>query len=215
MKTGIMGGTFNPIHIAHLRVAEEARESCNLDRVIFVPASVPPHKPVKEELSFALRCEMVRAAIEGNPFFQISTAEGERPGKSYSIDTISRFSIDYPDDELFFITGSDSFLEISLWRSYASLFALCDMIVVERPGKLINDIMDAVPNEIRGRFSLESGISLIHESGHKVCFVSGALLDVSSSRIRELAAAGRSIKYLVPPGTEKYIKEKRIYKQCS
>jgi len=114
MKIGLMGGTFNPIHRAHLRIAEEARDLCGLDRVLFIPAADPPHKPLAGDVSFAVRCEMVRLAIAGNPAFELSEVEGEREGKSYSIDTIGFFHTQRPDDQLFFIIGSDSFFEIGL-----------------------------------------------------------------------------------------------------
>lgn len=100
MKIGILGGTFNPVHIAHLRIAEEVRERFELDRVIFVPAATPPHKPLAGDLPFAIRHRMVSMAIAGNPSFTVSEIEGKRAGKSYSIDTIHAFREEYPDDEL-------------------------------------------------------------------------------------------------------------------
>src|SRR5689334_7994911 len=122
MKIGILGGTFNPIHIAHLRIAEEVRERFDLERVVFVPAATPPHKPLAEDLPFASRCRMLELAINGNPRFSVSDLEGKRRGKSYSIDTMHAFRADHPDDEFFFIVGSDSFLDIGSWRKYAAIF---------------------------------------------------------------------------------------------
>lgn len=211
MKIGLMGGTFNPIHIAHLRIAEEARDGCQLDRVFFIPTADPPHKPIAGEITFFQRCEMVRQAIKGNAFFELSVIEGERPGKSYSIDTVTRFISDFPSDSLYFITGSDSFLEMGLWRSYESIFSLCNIIVIERPGALVSDQIYALPAAIRPQFERYNDASLKHQVGNMVHFVSGCPLDVSSSKIRNLAATGRSIKYLVTADTEKYITEKRIY----
>lgn len=211
MKIGLMGGTFNPVHIAHLRIAEEARECCRLDRVFFVPAADPPHKPITGAITFSQRCEMVRQAIKGNRHFELSTVEGERPGKSYSIDTITRFTEDFPDDSFYFVIGSDSFLEIGLWRCYESIFSLCNIIVVERPGSPVTDQLNVLPVAIRSQFSRRDESSLRHQAGKMVYFTTGCPLDVSSSKIRALAAAGRSIKYLVPTDAETYITQQRIY----
>lgn len=215
MKTGLMGGTFNPVHLAHLRIAEEARELCALDRLLFIPAADPPHKPLAGEVPFEQRYEMVRRAIAGNPAFDLSDIEAHRPGKSYSVDTILAIRNNCPGDELFFIIGSDSFLEIGLWHRYAEIFSLCHLIVVERPGRPVNHPLTALPIAIQGQFSYNTEANrLKHQSGHQVHFLSGCLLDISSTEIRQLAATGRSITYLVPPAVEAYIKEQRIYNEC-
>jgi nicotinate-nucleotide adenylyltransferase len=215
MRIGLMGGTFNPIHLAHLRIAEEAREMCSLDRVVFIPAADPPHKPLAGEVPFLQRCRMVSLAIIGNPGFEISEIEGQRAGKSYSIDTINHFRAEYPDAGLFFIIGSDSFLEIGLWYRYAEIFRTCSLIVIERPGCPVMDPPAALPDAIRAEFSYNvASRELTHQSGERVQFLSGSLLDISSSTIRHLVAAGRSITYLVPPAVEAYIKEQRMYTTC-
>jgi len=215
MNIALMGGTFNPIHLAHLRIAEEARESFGLDRVVFIPAGDPPHKPLAGEVPFSQRCEMVRLAIAGNPAFELSDIEGQRPGKSYSIDTLNYFCGLHPDDKLFFIIGSDSFLEIGLWHCYAEIFRLCNLIVVERPGRPVADPLTALPVAIRGEFGYTSEARLLtHESGQFVHFLRGCPLDISSTGVRELVAGGRSITYLVPSAVETYINTQRIYTAC-
>lgn len=215
MRIGLMGGTFNPIHLAHLRIAEEARDRCALDRVVFIPAADPPHKPLAGEVPFERRFQMVRLAIAGNPDFQLSDIEGQRAGKSYSIDTIGRFRAEHPGDRLFFIIGSDSFLEIGLWHRYDDIFRTCSLIVIERPGCPVTDPVAALPDAVRDDFSYDGASrELRHQSGEQVHFLSGCLLDISSSTIRGLTAAGRSITYLVPPAVETYIKEQRIYTTC-
>lgn len=215
MNIGLMGGTFNPVHLAHLRIAEEARESFGLDRVLFIPAGDPPHKPLAGEIPFSQRCEMVQLAIAGNPAFELSDIEGQRGGKSYSIDTISLFRAQRPGDELFFIIGSDSFFEIGLWHRYAEIFRLCNLIVVERPGRPVTDPLSALPVAIRGEFSYTSeSHRLQHESGPIVHFLKGCPLDISSTDIRHLLASGRSITYLVPSTVETYITTQRIYTEC-
>lgn len=215
MNIALMGGTFNPIHLAHLRIAEEARESFGLDRVVFIPAGDPPHKPLAGEVPFSQRCEMVRLAIAGNPAFELSDIEGQRPGKSYSIDTLNCFRELHPHDRLFFIIGSDSFFEIGLWHCYADIFRLCNLIVVERPGRPVTDPLLALPVAIRGEFGYTSESRLLkHESGQFVHFLKGCPLDISSTGVRHLVACGRSITYLVPCAVETYINTQRIYTEC-
>jgi nicotinate-nucleotide adenylyltransferase len=215
MNIGLMGGTFNPIHTAHLRIAEEARELCRLDRVMFIPAADPPHKALAGEIPFSRRCEMVRLAIADNSAFELSDVEGHRTGKSYSIDTIGVFRDKQPDDDLFFIIGSDSFLEIGSWHRYADIFRLCSLIVVERPGFPARDPLEALPVAIRGEFGYTSTSQrLLHISGRSVHFLKGCRLDISSTAIRQLVATGCSITYLVPSGVESYIKDQRIYNEC-
>ena len=215
MKTGLLGGTFNPPHLAHLRIAEEAREACGLDRVLFIPAADPPHKPVEGDVPFAERCRMVERAIAGNSGFELCAIEGERSGKSYSIDTITELQARRPEDRLFFIIGSDSFLEIGTWHDYPRIFSSCSLIVAERPGMPVSDPLHALPVVIRDQFSYTAASrELHHVSGTTVHFITGCLLEISSSRVRELAAAGRSLRYLVPPEVEAYITEQRIYTPC-
>lgn len=215
MKIGLMGGTFNPIHLAHLRIAEEARDLCGLDRVSFIPAADPPHKPLSGNVSFEQRCRMVRLAIADNPAFQFSDIEGERAGKSYSIDTIEIFTARHPDDELFFIIGGDSYLEFGTWHRYADFFNRCSLIVIERPGCRITDPLSALPVAIRGEFSYTAAAQrLVHCSGRSIQILRGRPLDISSTEIRRMVAAGRSITYLVPPDVETYIKKQRIYTEC-
>ena len=130
MKIGLLGGSFNPIHNAHLEIAEQAGLACGLERVIFIPAADPPHKKLAGDVPFELRCRMVELAIAARPGFELSIIEGERSGKSYSIDTINAFRAKAPQNELFFIIGGDSFLEIGLWHRFDSIFRSCCLIVM-------------------------------------------------------------------------------------
>jgi nicotinate-nucleotide adenylyltransferase len=123
MKTGILGGTFNPIHLAHLRIAEEVRLACGLDRVLFMPAATPPHKPLADDIPFAHRYAMVEAAVADNPYFSGCDLEAQRPGKSYSVATLEILHDQFPEDEFYFIIGMDSWwlpvratLEAIRWR---------------------------------------------------------------------------------------------------
>jgi nicotinate-nucleotide adenylyltransferase len=215
MRIGLLGGSFNPIHNAHLRIAGEAQEACLLDRVIFIPAADPPHKPLAGDVSFENRSSMVRMAIAGRPDFEMSTIEAERDGKSYSIDTIRTLRERFAGDDLFFIIGGDSFLEIGSWYHYAGIFRLCNLIVVERPGCQIINPLEVLPDAVRGAFSFDGKTgSLTHESGNSVFFVTGSPLELSSTEIRRLAAAGADITPYVPPDVAAYISQQRIYHQC-
>lgn len=212
MKTGIFGGTFNPIHFAHLRIAEEIRDTFRLERVIFVPAATPPHKPLAENLSFESRMAMVRMAVKGNPFFSVSDIEGKREGKSYSIDTLHQFRELYPKDEFYFIMGGDSFAEFSSWKQYTAIFSCCNIVAITRPGVEIVGLREALPVDIARDFCYyESEKRLAHKSGYSVYLMVGTQLDISSTAIREMIKTGRSIKYLVPGPVEQFIHEQRIY----
>ena len=212
MKTGILGGTFNPVHNAHLRIAEEVRDTFDLDRVLFIPAATPPHKPQVGELTFADRAEMVRLAIADNPHFQLSDMEAVRGGRSYSIDTLRALRLEFPDDELYFIVGADSFNDIASWREYAAIFTLCNVVSVQRPGATIKSLADSLPVAIAPEFCYDSAAKrLNHSSGFGVYALDGVLLDISSSHIRHLVRCGRSIRYLVPDAVEHYIKEQGLY----
>ena len=212
MKIGIIGGTFNPIHHAHLRIAEEVGDSFDLERVVFMPAAAPPHKPLAGDLPFSERIAMVRLAVAGNPRFAVSELEGERGGKSYSIDTLRTLREQYPEDELFFIVGSDSFRDFSSWREYASIFTVCNVVVVERPGGEMASLAAALPVAMAGEFCYYAAEKrLAHRSGYSVYYLEGVPLAISSSAIRELVRLGRSVRYLVPEAVDNYIKEQGLY----
>jgi nicotinate-nucleotide adenylyltransferase len=212
MKIGILGGTFNPIHLAHLRIAEEVRDRFDLAEIIFMPAAAPPHKPLAGDLPFESRYEMVRHAIAGNPFFSLSDIEAQRGGKSYSIDTLRTLRHERAADEFFFIIGSDSFLDFGSWRDYGGFFDYCNIVVVERPGAVIAALDRVLPVAIAHEFCYYAPEQrLAHRSGYSVYYLEGLPLAISSSAIREQARLGRSIRYLVPDAVEHYIKEQRLY----
>ena len=215
MRIGLLGGSFNPVHNAHLRIAGEAQQACSLDRVIFIPTADPPHKLLAGDVSFESRSKMVSMAIAGRPGFEISKIEAERGGKSYSIDTIKALRERFTDDELFFIIGGDSFLEIGTWHRYAEIFSSCNLVVVERPGCPVTNPVDALPDADRGYFTFEAESGhLTHESQNKIIFIKGSPQELSSTEIRRLAAAGKDITRHVPPDVAAYITNQRIYNQC-
>jgi len=213
MRTGILGGTFNPIHLAHLRIAEEVRETCALDRIMFIPAAMPPHKDVAEDVPFARRLAMVQLAVADNRHFAVSALEGEREGKSYSVHTLEILRRENPGDEFFFIIGMDSFRDITSWREYRRLFELAHIVVAARPGIPDGGSPDLLPVAIRDDFCYDDAAQkLRHRSGNSVIFLTETRLDISSTRIRRLVAEGRSIRYLVPAPVENYIARHGFYR---
>lgn len=213
MRTGILGGTFNPIHIAHLRIAEEVREACDLDRVIFLPAAIPPHKEVACQTSFAQRMEMAELATKANPFFSVSDLETRQSGKNYSVNTLRNLHLEHPGDEFYFIIGMDSFRDIGDWKNYRELFALTNIVVAARPGVTTEAPDTLLPVAIREEFcyALPSK-KLLHETGSSVTFLEETFLDISSTQIRSLVSQGKSVKYLVPPEVEEYIHGQGLYR---
>ena len=213
MKTGILGGTFNPIHLAHLRIAEEVREACRLDEVLFIPAATPPHKPAPPATAFADRIAMVRAAIAGNPHFRVSDLEAHRSGKSFSVDTLELLRQADPQGERYFIVGLDSFRDIATWKDYARLFELAHLVVTARPGVDLPDPLAALPVAVQKDFCYDAAPKkLRHRSGNAVIFLEETRLDISSTRIRHKVASGASIRYLVPPAVADYIVAHGLYR---
>ncbi len=209
-RVGLFGGTFNPIHFGHLRAAEEARELLLLDRVELVIASLPPHKPSNESLAAVTdRVRMVELAIAGNPGFKLNRSEIERPGRSYSVETIAAYRDANPDNELYFLLGADAFGEIHTWREFPRIFASCNVAVLARP----NCQVRRPPVAIEGEFCYDScGKRYVHSSGYSLTFVSITQLEISASRVREWIANGQSIRYLVPSRVEEYVRQRGLYR---
>ena len=209
-RIGLFGGTFNPIHLGHLRGAEEIREAFGLQEVIFIPAADPPHKMTEEIIEAHHRLEMVKRATRKNPQFFTSDAELKRPGKSYSIDTIRYFREKFKDS-LYFILGRDAFVEIETWKDFQSLFSFCNFIIMVRPGVIQASLL---PAGLAPAFRYDQGVSgWIHGSGNIIFFKEINFLDISSTKVRELVEKGASIKYLVPPEVEAYIEKHGLYQK--
>lgn len=212
-RIGLFGGTFNPIHLGHLRAGVEIQEAFDLNPILFIPTAIPPHKQARNLLSFDSRLEMIRLAIAGYPFFKVSDVEKQRKGKSYSIQTLRFFKRTFgPEFQLYFIIGLDAFLEINTWREFKELFALCHFIVMDRPGYRKGWVKALLHEEIsahciyypkENRFLLPGGFS--------VYLFSITLMDISSTRIRNLRETSQPIRYLVPDKVENYILEKGLY----
>ncbi|MBN1548585.1 MAG: nicotinate-nucleotide adenylyltransferase, partial [Syntrophaceae bacterium] len=211
MKWGLFGGTFDPIHIGHLRCAEEIREMFDLDRIIFIPAARPPHKTDVPITDFTHRERMIHLAIAGNLYFECSDLEQRRPGKSFSVETVTYFLETYPQEvDIYFIVGQDAFQAIQTWREWERLLGLCNFIVMTRPGYEQKDLHGILPASLAESFRYDAvQRSFQGSSGHAIYLREVTLLNVSSSGIRERTGRGESINYLVPETVKQYLQENR------
>jgi nicotinate-nucleotide adenylyltransferase len=192
LKIGILGGTFDPIHLGHLILAEQLAEKFKLDKVIFIPSASPPHKNNKKVSKAKDRFKMTGLAIEDNPLFSISDIELKRKGKSYTVITIKELKKLYPKSKLFLLCGSDVLDELKTWKSPDEIYKLIKVIVGVRPGY----------NKIKkdNKYAKKSIIEQING------------LEVSSTEIRKRVKKGKSIRYLVPDKARNYIRKKGLYK---
>jgi nicotinate-nucleotide adenylyltransferase len=198
MKIGLLGGTFDPIHMGHLVIAEEVRLKLALDEVLFIPAGQPWLKSERRVAPGEHRLEMLKLAIGSNPHFKVSTIELERPSASYSVDTVLALKDELGAEvELYFIAGFDALAELPIWKEPSRLLELCQIVAVRRPGYA----------ELDWR-SLEQAIPGVSS---RVVVVDVPQIDISSTQIRERAAEGLSIRYLVPEAVEGYILKHRLY----
>lgn len=196
MKLAIMGGTFNPPHLGHLICAEEAYDHFEFDQVMFVPSARPPHKDNSGILEAQHRYMMTLLATQSNSHFQVSRIELDRPGRSYSIETVREFKKKYGQDtEVYWIIGADSVLDMSIWKDVDELLSICKFIAINRPGYDLN--------QADQRFL------------GKVQLFRVTAVDISASEIRQRVRQGKSIKYLVPPDVENYIYENGLYGHAS
>ena len=193
---GVFGGTFDPIHLAHLAVAESARDSLGLERVLFVPAGVPPHKPSREISPAADRLAMVEAAIAGNPAFGASRIELDRPGPSYTVDTLAALAETNPD--LVLILSAEAYAELPSWREPRRVLELARLAIAPRDG-----YAEAGPELVADHFPGMEG---------RVTVLDGPWMRLSASELRMRAAAGRSLRYLVPDAVAAYIGDHGLYR---
>ena len=209
LRIGLFGGTFDPVHLAHLRTAEEVREALTLDRIELVLSATPPHKAPDAQAPVEHRRRMLELAVADTPHFTVNLCELEREGPSYSIDTIRRMQVREPDAAFTFVLGADAFAEIATWRDYENLFALCDFCVISRPGTPAREIPIAVENA----FCYEPNRGVyVHRSGRALRFLPVTALMISASDIRRRSAAGHSIRYLVPDAVADYVATHGLYR---
>lgn len=224
MKIGLLGGTFNPIHLGHLIISEYIRVNYPLDKIIFIPTGNPPHKNRNEIIDAYHRYKMVEMAIETNPFFELSDIEINRMGKSYTIDTIEEISSKYKEanmspnhppaccsgvtqhnncsqnlkDDIYFIIGGDTLFELTTWKEIDRLFKMTNFLVVGRHGIEDNRSIDKI-NELKSLYNA------------RIQYFDGPGIEISSTGIRENIKNNKNIKYLVPESVENYIELNRLY----
>jgi nicotinate-nucleotide adenylyltransferase len=193
-----MGGTFDPIHVGHLAIAEEARDALRLDRIVFVLAGQPPHKPSGAVTAVEHRVAMVELAIAGNDAFELSRIEVDRPGPSYTVDTVETLAA---DADLTVILSVETFAELPAWHEPERLFAAAHLAVVPREGYPAPD-----PAWLSATFPGRED---------RVTYLEGPRLGLSSTALRDRVAAGRSIRYLVPDGVGAYIDANQLYRRIA
>jgi nicotinate-nucleotide adenylyltransferase len=201
----IFGGTFNPVHFGHLCIAEEIRTKFNLDKVIFVPTNLPPHKNPSDLVSARQRWLMTHLATVSNPCFEVSTFEIDSGGKSYAVDTIKHFRKHFGDKvQIYFIIGADMLVDIAAWKNIGEILKLCRFIAVSRPGYDVQKIFN--------QYYLSSkNTSIASELMENVLVEDVATLDISSTSIRQRVKEWKSIKYLVPETVEQFIHNQQLY----
>ena len=209
----MLGGTFDPVHLAHLRVAEELRESQGLAHVRLVPSAVPPHKARRDVAPARHRLRMVERAVAGHPQLRAWGVELERDGPSYSIDTLRSLRAELgPRRRIVFALGWDAFAEFHTWKDYVAIFALCDVVVLTRPPHPATLALDDFPIAARKSFHYDPvSAGFRHVSGHRVTLLRVTALDISATDIRARVRAGRSIRYLVPDPVRRYIAVHGLY----
>jgi nicotinate-nucleotide adenylyltransferase len=214
LRLGILGGTFDPIHLGHLRLAEEVGEELRLERVYLVPAASPPHKEIRPITPFHQRVAMARLAARESPLLEVHDLEGRREGFSYSIETLRQFhGLFGPEMELFFILGMDAFLEIETWKEYQNLFRYAHFVVIQRPGFPSGKLEPFLASLGLGFERTRESNVFVAAPGNKVLYMKVTLMAISSTEIREKVAAGKSIRFLVPEGVRSYILKNRLYEK--
>jgi nicotinate-nucleotide adenylyltransferase len=199
LRLGILGGTFDPIHFGHLLAAEEARVTLRLDRVLFAPAGIPPHKQELSILPVAHRLAMVRLAIADNSAFAVTKIDIDRPGPHYTVDMISLLRDEWgiSADQTFFIMGADSLADLLTWHQPAQLIELCRLAVVARPGY---------------RPDLAKLEAVLPDLSHRLDWAEMPVLGISSSDLQRRVREGRSIRYQVPAAVAHYVAEHGLYR---
>lgn len=212
---GLLGGTFNPIHLAHLRAAEEVRAAHGLDEIRFVPAAIQPLKADEPVVDARHRLRMLELAIDGCAGFHAWTVELERPGPSYTVDTLRALRQEVGGDvRVVFALGWDAFAAFDRWREYLAIFALCDLVVMTRPPWPETLSIADFPIAAQESFHYDPTRECYrHASGRGVSLQRITALDISATAIRAAIAAQHSIRFLVPPAVERYIAAERLY--CS
>lgn len=221
-RIGLFGGTFNPIHRGHLRIADEIREHFSLDCILFIPTGIPPHKEKSEIIDPAHRMEMVKLATAGYKDFAVSSIESERKGTAYSIDTVKALQKEMGAvAEFYFIVGLDAFLEIKTWKNADELLTLCNFIVITRPGHRFADLKGVDIPSLKKAASADlekldrgeiSRLSIPLTERCSLFLERITPCDISSTELRKFIKEGKEVKNLLPQSVLSYIIEKRLYR---
>jgi nicotinate-nucleotide adenylyltransferase len=202
MRLGLLGGSFDPVHYGHLLLAECGREQLRLDRVDFLPAAVPPHKPDRELSPAEARVEMLQLAIAGHEHFAVSRYEVDRGGVNYTVNTLRHYRSEEPDAEVFFLAGTDMLHDLPQWREAEEICRLCVWAVARRPGEPEPDFARLAGIATPERIAL-----------FRRHVVEMPAIGLSATDIRRRVAAGRSIRYRTPRAVEKYIETAGMYRE--
>lgn len=201
MRLGVFGGTFDPVHLGHLILAEQCREQAKLDQVLFVPAALPPHKQQQPLTPFAHRAEMLTLAVSGHAAFRVEELEKERAGPSYTVHTLTQLHEHRPGDELCFILGSDSVPDLPSWYQPRRILELATLLVVARA-----DWPTFSAPELKAKLQLADEFPLRYQ------IVEAPLITIASRDIRKRVAEGRSVRYMIPRAVEAYIEDKGLFR---
>ncbi len=213
MKLGLFGGTFDPIHLGHLRSAEEIGEALDLTTVYLIPSALPPHKTGEPVTPFHHRLAMTRLAAAHSARFEAHDLEGRRPGLSYSIETLKEFHRVYgPNPQLFFIVGTDAFLEIKTWKEYQSLFDYAHFVIMQRPGFQLERLEPLLLSlDVAFEKTDDPRVFETH-TGNRLMLMKTTLMDISATVVRKLVREDKSVRFLVPEDVRNYVKEKGLYR---
>ena len=199
MRLGILGGTFDPIHLGHLAAADAAQQSRSLDSIVLIPSHIPPHRAQPATASAEDRLAMAQLAANERHGWSVSRIEIDRQGKSYTYDTL--IELRQPSTQMFFITGADAFAEIASWSRYPAVLDLANFVVVSRPGTTLDSLRERVPSAFNHRSAAST----------RVILVEAHTPDVSSTEIRRRVRAGQRLSGLVPDAVERYISAHGLY----
>ena len=196
MRIGVFGGSFDPVHLGHLILAEQCREQGKLDQVWFVPAARPPHKMERDLTPFAQRVEMLELALAGQPAFRVEQIEKERPGPSFTADTLDELHARHPEHEWHLVIGGDTLRDLATWHAPERIVARVGLMVMARPGAVVPT------GEDLGR---RLGVPV------RVKVIEAPQIDISSTDLRRRLKEGRSVRYMIPRAVEAYIQDKVLY----
>jgi nicotinate-nucleotide adenylyltransferase len=208
---GVLGGTFDPVHIGHLRPAAHAVAALALDELVLVPAGNPPHKLDEPRTPFAHRFAMLALAVQDDDRCVVSDVEADRPGPTYTFDTLAALAAGRPDERLYFLMGSDSFAQIVTWHRWDELLTLADLVVLRRPGVWGDELLACVPPVLLPAVTAGAGDAAGDGWAHRIRLLDGGTYAISATDLRRRLAAGEEVGDAVPAAVRRYIDKHRLY----